>query len=420
MKSARDAGLLKRNFKISMHSGSKIAMSIDNTSEEISVSSQMAHHGFVRHLVLALASMLKGEFTGLEDLTWEQSNAHKNICCLVELGQLGYDICRLKLYTLAVKQIGANTPLQSSDLKTSRVLNEVVGKYKSGQGLSSHEKRYLAADDDLAPLVCGGGAVRIFDQEILAEDLDEACVELYDNDSKGVASKETVRTSEGLRWNGIKLKSGHGKKVGHCTTQFTFRRGFTRMRLRCADGVLYSSRAFSLRDFGKVITNIREVNAALGKVVWQDTDTDSDWTAVNNSMFNLLLSGAGGKNVGFWVLGLIRSGDLGMSEHSTQACYVRNHSTVLSGGYTATSALSGDVFRMLHTYTDGTDLWVDFDDNNILERVTIVNGRIAHAEVAGSTPAHLRECMVAGTVRLKDTSLTPRELRERYLVENRI
>ncbi|CDF32859.1 unnamed protein product [Chondrus crispus] len=393
-------------LEITAYSGEEVALKVSVAHGSATVTSEMGRRGYIEDMTSAVRELVLDRRPARPSHPWRQGTAHTNISRLVRFGQVGYNACRLKLYLLTARQIRECGGFEVEDLTHSRVINELLWD----SPLDDEQRQVAAAlaelDGDFSISRDRNGVVSLMGLDVQEDEFREACTGEYDIDEKGVASTMILSRGEEVRWNGVKLKPGHGKKVGHCTTRLTYWRGLSRLVLNCEGGKLYSSRGFTPSDLTRLVTKIREVEVMSGKIVWQDATDREGPMELNNSMFNLLLSGAGGKNVGFWLLGLIRSGDICMKSGVTQACYVKNHQSSPNSRYVATAALDGNVFRMLHTYTDGRDLWVDFEDNNNLEKVTVTDGDLPHVQEETGKPRGLKECQVAGTVRLLDNWLS--------------
>lgn len=399
LKSGLESGIIKEGFKITFWNESEQLefqlKILKQNSYELKLGAY--EHGFVRDFGTAIGKFMSRSLDELGE--WSQENSYLYAARAVLLGTFGYHLYRLLVYASVCHQINACAGMPFEDVITSRILNECFGMYPAAEWPSELSSTIFS--ETVVKVLAGCEDVQWFGNSIRSTDLKEADSPGFDNDAKGVASERTIHLP--FRLNGISLWPGHGIPLNQHGDALRFRLKGKRVEIRMNSGLVESSVRFNPHDLLRVITMIREVELATGKIVWGECQSNG-WYQVTNSMLNFLIAGGAGRKPAMWVLARIMFGDLKLQEGYNHACYAVGAELSPNSIYRMEVALSRDVLMAVHTYTNGTELWADFKDNGELWKIEKTQGRLCHIYKIQSPPTvELEECSIRSTLRAKDS-----------------
>lgn len=354
-------------------------------------------HYLVPEFFRVLKCFLRGNL--LLPQGWDQENAYRWAALFVSLGVEGYYTYRLLVYASFCNQLKMSSGLDARTVLTSRIMDESFGRNRSYSWPRTIPR--LEFSNLIEAVFNGMSEVDWFGINVVAEDLSEADEPFFDNDAKGSASRDTLKST--IRVDGIKLSRGHGMPLRSGSDLVRFRLGGQRVQLEIRDGKLKSSVRFQPHRLLDPLVRLRGVDVRNGSLEWGEATENGSYT-VSNAMFNQLLAGAGGRKIAMWILARILYEDLPIRATERMACYTIGALVSDDAMYEVDAPLDARILSAMHTYTDGKGLWVDFKDNGDLLKIVRTRGRFCHlSKEDPPNDSHLQECSIRSTLRARDS-----------------
>ncbi|KAG5187227.1 hypothetical protein JKP88DRAFT_307366 [Tribonema minus] len=236
----------------------------------------------------------------------------------------------------------------------------------------------------------------------------------HDHEAPGVLKRpRTTRSCV----DGMNVGRGRGDELARGDDTLRVRvKGGRFIKVTLEDGVLFSTRAFEPKDLLQPFTRIVGLNVLqVVEITWAPLPLapPAPRTKVSGTLFKALLQGCNGPEPAGWLLDRIFNGEVALrrlSPESRQPTFLTasprfinvtfNEDSPYSAEYTS---LDADLLCQLHTYEDGTHVWLDLFNDNSLRRVTRVVEWLLELQPIEFSGDHelLSECSFTGHYKLR-------------------